>query len=323
MKSERQAPVGATQRLLSRRDRLRAWARHHRHLFGSTLSALLRDWVGLMTTWLVIGIALSLPVLMLIGLRQIGETDHRQVIEPAISVYLSSPSGSAVTQGLVSSLRQMPEIRKVTLISEAEALAEFSKRSGFSDVLNAFSENPLPAVLEVRSVSTEGAAIKLLTQKMDGLEGIDSISFDAAWRQRLSSVLLIIERSTFALGVLFLCGVVLIIGNTLRLTIENRRHEIEVIKLVGGTDAFVQRPFVYRGFWLGIGGAVMAWIMIQSSLIYLSVPVETLARSYRSDFALEALGFRESLALLALGAGLGIVGSMVSVRRHLGKIQPN
>lgn len=321
--SERQATGGATQRLLSRRDRLRAWARHHRQLFGSTLSTLLRDWMGLMTTWLVIGIALSLPVLMLIGLRQIGETDHRQVIEPAISVYLSSPSGSAVTQGLVSSLRQMPEIRQVTLISEAEALAEFSERSGFFDVLNAFSENPLPAVLEVRSVSTEGAAIRLLTQKIGALEGIDSISFDAAWRQRLSSVLLIIERITLALGVLFLCGVVLIIGNTLRLTIENRRHEIEVIKLVGGTDAFVQRPFVYRGFWLGMGGGLMAWIMIQSSLIYLSVPVETLARSYRSDFALEALGFQESLALLALGAGLGIVGSMVSVRRHLVKIQPN
>ncbi len=162
-----------------------------------------------------------------------------------------------------------------------------------------------------------------MTQKIGALEGIDSISFDAAWRQRLSSVLLIIERITLALGVLFLCGVVLIIGNTLRLTIENRRHEIEVIKLVGGTDAFVQRPFVYRGFWLGMGGGLMAWIMIQSSLIYLSVPVETLARSYRSDFALEALGFQESLVLLALGAGLGIVGSMVSVRRHLVKIQPN
>ncbi len=321
--SGRQESGGASQRSLSQQDRIRAWARHHRQLFASTLSALLRDWLGLATTWLVIGIALSLPVLMLVGLRQVGEKDHRQVIEPAISVYLSTPSDSLIAQRLVSSLRQMPEIRQVTLITENEALAEFSERSGFFDVLNAFSENPLPAVLEVRPLSTEGAAMKLLIQKIDALEGIDSISFDAAWRQRLTSVLAIIERITLALGVLFLCGVVLIVGNTLRLTIENRRHEIEVIKLVGGTDAYVRRPFLYRGFWLGIGGAVMAWAMIQSSLLYLSVPVETLARSYRSDFALEVLGIQESLTLLALGAGLGIVGSMVSVRRHLAKIQPN
>jgi cell division transport system permease protein len=239
-----------------------------------------------------------------------------------MSVYLSVPSDSETAQGLLQRLRASKAVRDVRLITEQAALLEFSSLSGFGDVLNAFSENPLPGIIEVVPRERDGAGIKLLAQQIQGQAGVDQVNFDAAWLERLSAILGILARVLYALGGLFSGAVILIIGNTLRLTIENQRAEIEITKLFGGSDSFVQRPFIYRGFWLGFGGALLAWMIVQLSLLYLSGPVERLAQSYRSNFALEALGFGESMALFALGALLGILGSWVSVWRYLKQIQP-
>ena len=313
---------GAHLRQINRTDRLKAWSRHHRQLFRSTLITLLNQPGALLITWLVIGIALSLPILLSLALREISEADTRQVIQPAMSVYLSVPSESETAQALLKRLRASSAVGEVRLITEQAALAEFSSLAGFGDVLNAFSENPLPGIIEVVPRERDGAGIKLLAQQIAGQDGVDQVSFDAAWLERLSAILGILERMLYALGVLFSGAVVLIIGNTLRLTIENQRGEIEITKLFGGSDSFVQRPFIYRGFWLGFGGALLAFFIIQSSLLYLSGPVERLAQSYRSNFALEALNFGESIGLFALGALLGILGSWVSVWRYLKQIQP-
>jgi cell division transport system permease protein len=130
------------------------------------------------------------------------------------------------------------------------------------------------------------------------------------------------ERLVTALAIVLGLGVMLIMGNTIRLAIESRRQEIEVIKLVGGTDAFVRRPFLYLGFWYGLGGAVTAFFLLQTSLYFLSTPVEMLAQSYRDDFALQGLGFLGNLLLLVSGSILGIIGSVLAVSRHLADIEP-
>ncbi|MEJ6670961.1 MAG: cell division transport system permease protein [Candidatus Azotimanducaceae bacterium] len=319
---ESAAGSGAQITPINRSDRFKAWSRHHRQLFRSTLTTLLAQPGALLITWLVIGIALSLPILLSLALRALSEADTRQVIQPAMSVYLSVPSDSETAQGLLQRLRASKAVRDVRLITEQAALLEFSSLSGFGDVLNAFSENPLPGIIEVVPRERDGAGIKLLAQQIQGQAGVDQVNFDAAWLERLSAILGILARVLYALGGLFSGAVILIIGNTLRLTIENQRAEIEITKLFGGSDSFVQRPFIYRGFWLGFGGALLAWMIVQLSLLYLSGPVERLAQSYRSNFALEALGFGESMALFALGALLGILGSWVSVWRYLKQIQP-
>jgi cell division transport system permease protein len=125
-----------------------------------------------------------------------------------------------------------------------------------------------------------------------------------------------------ALGVILALGVLLIIGNTIRLAIENRRQEILVVKLVGGSDAFVRRPFLYTGFWYGLGGACLAWAVIAAALWWLRGPLATLAVLYQSDFALEGLGPAGGAALLAAGALLGLLGAWLAVARHLSAIQP-
>ena len=127
-----------------------------------------------------------------------------------------------------------------------------------------------------------------------------------------------VRRSGFVLAL----GVLLIIGNTIRLAIENRRSEIEIVKLVGGTDSFVRRPFLYLGFWYGIGGALVAWVLVQGSLVFLSAPVETIAQSYRDDFALSGPGILDSTIILLAGTGLGVSGALLAVSRHLSDIEP-
>ena len=132
-----------------------------------------------------------------------------------------------------------------------------------------------------------------------------------------------VQRFVIALGGFLSLGVLLVIGNTIRLAIENRRAEIEVVKLVGGTDSFVRRPFLYLGFWYGLGGALSAWVLVGLSLIFLATPVEMLLASYQGDFVVSGLGFNESLLLLASGGGLGILGATLAVGRHLRRIEPS
>jgi cell division transport system permease protein len=291
-------------------------------LFVQTFAALMSAPGSLITTWLVIGIALSLPLLLGLGLREAAVADAKASIEPSVSVYLSVPSDSAEAQELLNTLRGSSQIQSVTLVTERQALNAFAAQSGFGDILSAFSENPLPAMLDVKPMVGGGAEAKLLVNWMDELPGVDEVVFDAAWLARLQALMRILNRLVIAMGLLFSLGVILIIGNTLRLTIESQRSEIEISKLFGATDRFVQRPFIYRGFWLGLGGAFFAWLIVQLSLGFLAAPVEQMAQAYRSSFALGVLSVDESLWLLLVGAGLGISASWLSVWRHLKQIQP-
>jgi cell division transport system permease protein len=138
----------------------------------------------------------------------------------------------------------------------------------------------------------------------------------------MQQLLALAERLVLALGLLLVLGVLLVVGNTIRLAIENRRDEIVVVKLVGGTNAFVRRPFLYTGIWYGVGGGLLAWILLMLAIGWLSGPVGQLATLYQSDFYLQGLGFSGSLAMLLLAALVGWIGAWLAVARHLGQINP-
>ena len=114
----------------------------------------------------------------------------------------------------------------------------------------------------------------------------------------------------------------LVIGNTIRMAIENRRDEIVVVKLVGATDAYVRRPFLYTGLWYGVGGGIVAAILLVVGFWWLSAPVTQLADLYQSSFRLQGLGFIESLQLILIAGFTGLVGAWIAVARHLYQIQP-
>jgi cell division transport system permease protein len=217
----------------------------------------------------------------------------------------------------------MPQIDSTRLISASDALKDFEAETGFGNVLLSLPRNPLPDVIEVMPADLTPAELRLLTTRLDVYESIERIAIDLEWIERLFALLALGERFVATLGLFLAHGVVLAIGNTIRLAIENRRSEIEIIKLVGATDAFVRRPFLYLGFWYGFGGALIAWLMVQVSLGVLGSPIQQLLDSYQNQFILEGMGVVASLALFMVGIGLGVAGAAIAVSRHLHTIEPS
>lgn len=304
------------------RATLRSWFANHRRVAISTLSDMLRMWASSLMTWLVIGVALALPAILYLLLVNVSDVSADWGGNPRISVYVKNDVSDADARATAMRLGALEGVASVHYISRAAALKEFKARSGFGDVLSTLGKNPLPPVVVVEPAMQTPAQIKLLATKIRGMTNVDSVSLDVAWIERLYAIVSLGERLVAALAFFLGLGVLLSIGNTIRLAIESRRSEIEVVKLVGGTDSFVRRPFLYLGFWYGVGGAVLAWIMVESSIAFLSAPVDRLVQSYNDSFALLGLGPGTTLVLLVGGGMLGVLGAALAVRRHLHDIEP-
>jgi cell division transport system permease protein len=314
--------VGATVAKTDRRDRLVAWLSHHRRVCLSTLAELLGNPVSSMMTWLVIGIALGLPLILYVVLQNVSSISGDWGGKPRVALYLTQEATLQAGQALTRQIEQRVDIDEAVFISSTNALQEFQRRSGFGEVLSTLDRNPLPHVIEVVPANPDPIDLKRLVSAWEVNALIGNVSVDLQWLERLFALLVFAERLVTALAIVLGLGVMLIMGNTIRLAIENRRQEIEVTKLVGGTDAFVRRPFLYLGFWYGLGGAVTAFFLLQTSLYFLSSPVEMLAQSYRDNFALQGLDLLGNLLLLVSGSILGIIGSVLAVSRHLVDIEP-
>jgi cell division transport system permease protein len=314
--------AGATVTKTGLRDRLVAWLSHHQRVSLSTLAELLGNPFTSLMTWLVIGIALGLPLILYVVLQNVSSISGDWGGKPRVVLYLTQEVTLEGGQALAMEIEQRDDIEETVFVSSARALQEFQRRSGFGDVLSTLDRNPLPHVIEVVPENPDPFVLGKLVSAWEVNMLVENVSVDLQWLERLFALLVFAERLVTALAIVLGLGVMLIMGNTIRLAIESRRQEIEVIKLVGGTDAFVRRPFLYLGFWYGLGGAVTAFFLLQTSLYFLSTPVEMLAQSYRDDFALQGPGFLGNLLLLVSGSILGIIGSVLAVSRHLADIEP-
>lgn len=320
----------ASPRRISNRDRLAAYWLHHRQVARDSLLRLLRNPFGSLATWLMIGIALALPggfYLLLDNLAQLG---GRWDGAPQISVFLQTGLDETGGRALQQRIAQRSDVTRAEYISREQALAEFRSLSGFGDVIDHLDTNPLPAVIAVRPLVVRNAldgnggaaAVQKLFDDIQAMPGVERAVLDMEWVQRLYALLSVGQRLALALASMLGLGVILVIGNTIRLAIESRRDEILVVKLVGGTDAFVRRPFLYTGLWFGFGGGLAAWAMLAACQAWLGNPVAQLASLYHSDFALSGVGATQVAALLLAGAVLGWFGAWGAVSRHLGAIEP-
>ena len=314
--------AGATVAKTGRRDRLVAWMSHHQRVCLSTLAELLGNPFASLMTWLAIGIALGLPLILYVVLQNVSSISGDWGGKPRVTLYLAQEVTLEAGQALAKEIEQRADIDETEFVSSTSALQEFQRKSGFGDVLSSLDRNPLPHVIEVVPANPDPIDLGKLVSAWKANLLVGNVSVDLQWLERLFALLVFAERLVTALAIVLGLGVMLIMGNTIRLAIENRRQEIEVIKLVGGTDAFVRRPFLYLGFWYGLGGAVTAFFLLQTSLYFLATPVEMLAQSYRDDFALQGPGFLGNLLLLVAGSILGIIGSVLAVSRHLADIEP-
>jgi cell division transport system permease protein len=297
-----------------------------RHLQSALFAAgrLARAPVATAFTVLVIAVALTLP--MALGLAIISVRDATGEFSTAVdvTVYFKQDVPVEKARQLAASLRQRSGIAAVKLVTADEALESFRDQSGFGGALDVLVSNPLPHALDIRPTAeaTSPARMESLRQFLAALSEVELVQIDSQWVQRLNAILDLMRGVVTGAALLIGIGVLAIVGNTVRLEIYNRRAEIEVTKLVGGTDAFVRRPFLYTGAFYGLLGAILAAVLVLVGLSLLNAPVGRLATSYGSDFRLLTPGPAEAGALLGLGGFLGLLGAWGAAARHLARIEP-
>lgn len=303
---------------------MKTWFSRHLQILVGSLGRLAKQPVASLLTILVMGIALALPACLDVLVRNAQAVGGNWDRALDVSVYLKQTVDAASAARLADRIKQRKDVKAVQFIRADDALREFREQSGFGAALQALSDNPLPNTLVVTPADTliTPDSVESLSRELGALPEVDVVQLDTAWVQRYLAMLDTVQRVVTMVGVLLAIGVVVIVGNTIRLDIQNRRDEIEVTKLVGGSDAFVRRPFLYSGVWYGLGGGLLAWIVVVIAVALLSGPVQRLAGLYGSNFALMGLGVQNGLALLVSGAILGWLGSFFAATRHLRAIEP-
>lgn len=306
-------------------DPVTGWLLRHLQVLISTLGGLSRSPFNTLMTAAVVGIALALPS-ALYKLLENGEAVRRGLEGSAqISLFLHQEVDEARGRAFAGQLAARDDLARVRYISPGEALAEYQEMSGLTDVLEVMDHNPLPGVIVVVPVADRAgvAAVRALVAEFAAAAEVELAQFDQEWVRRLDGLTALFERGVVIIATLLGAAVLLIVGNTIRLTINTRRQEIEVAKLVGATDAFVRRPFLYTGLWFGVLGSLLAWLLVAVALELLSGPVNRLAALYYSDFRLLTVTLADGLLVTAAGAALGLAGSWLAVGRHLQEIQPS
>jgi len=296
---------------------------HMQALVGS-LGRLVRTPVATLLTLLVIALALALPAALRLFVVNAQAATGNFANAVDVSVYLKTDVPLAKAQQLAQAAKERHDVEKVTLISADEGLEEFRRYSGFGDALAALKDNPLPNVLHVRPrpENSSPAALESLRHYLGAWPEVDLVQVDSEWVMRFNAILEVMSRLLLMAAGLLGVGVLAVIGNTVRLEITGRRAEIEVTKLVGGSNAFVRRPFLYAGVLYGLGGALLAWAIVALLVALLGAPVATLAQLYGSRYTLQGLSIQDVGILLGGGAVLGWLGAWISAARHLRSIEP-
>jgi cell division transport system permease protein len=298
------------------------YLRLHLQTLGAALGRIGNTPVGATLNVLVVAIALALPAAMQVLVENFRSMSPAFEDAADFSVYLDLDVDEDRGRALSAEIAQRADVESTSFVSNLEGLADLKTQTAFGGALDALTENPLPHVIRVRPGLDAMADIDALAAALEALEETELVQLDRLWVERLNAILALGGRAVDIITVLLAAAVVLVIGNTIRLEINNRRTEIEVLKLVGATDGFIRRPFLYTGLALGSIGALTAAVMIAIGLMLLARPVGDLAALYAADFRLSGLGLTGFGVLVGGGALLGWAGAWIAAARHLKAIEP-
>ena len=296
---------------------------HLRVLFASLGRIVRTPFTSLMTI-LVLAVTLTLAGGFYLLVKNVQQLSGNLETSQQLSVFLKPEVSDQQGKVLLKKMEKLDAVSSVALIDKVQAMQEFKRYSGFGEALNALERNPLPVVIQVMPTdeASNEQAIEQLISRLESYPGVDFVQLDMLWLKRLQSILQLLGRGVMVLNALLAIAVLFITGNTIRLELQNRRDEVLIAKLVGATHAFVQRPFIYTGFWLGLFAGLLAWIMISLILWFLSGPVETIAALYAGQFELLFLSFSETLMLWFFAALLGVLGAWGVLHYQLRQIRP-
>jgi len=316
---------GARGSRASLRHRVDSYVNHHGKTVAQSLRRLLRQPLQTLMTVLVIAIAMALPAALYTAIENLRTLGSGIELNARMSVFLNKSLSDDGVAELMMALEQRPDVTAIVYLSRERALEEFREASGFGDVLLLLDDNPLPAAILVQpadAVTRDAAAADALVAWLKARDEVDDVSVDLGWLQKLHAFINAGKQAAMGLGVALGFGVLLVMGNTIRMAIANRREEIVVVKLIGGTNGYVQRPFLYAGFWYGIGGGLVAWLLVWIAFLAMAPAAKRIAALYQSGFSLEGPGFLTLLVLLGCGVALGLGGAWIAVASHLRRIEP-
>lgn len=303
---------------------LAAWKRHHRDCAQRSLYHLRRYPLQSLLTASVMAIALLLPAALWVCLHNLEHLGQHWDARPKLMLYLKPQAEDTAIETLKNHLQNRPGLADVLVFTPQQALDSLNSLTSLGDALSGLDHNPLPTTLIIQqSPGVVGMqTLQALAKEMQTHPLVDLAELDQAWLITLNHAIAL--GQTFAQGLAALLGVglLIVVGNTLRLDIENKRDEIRVLKLLGATNAFIRRPFLYLGGYYGLMGGLLACIALALCLAYLRQASQPLAEAYPTLQILQGLGFSGSLLLLVISTGLGLLGAFVAVGRHLGHIQP-
>lgn len=305
-------------------QRIKTFFLHHIRQALASLGEISQNWAGSLMTIAVLGLSLTLPSTFYVLVKNTENLSQQWQQATQINVYLKSEANTGDIQQLMARLTVWPELDSITLITKEQGLENFKQQSGLGDVLSYLDENPLPNVLLItpQTKYMSPLAATELVDKLAQEREVDYSQLDIEWLSRLHAVLAVIKDLTFAIAVVLFIAVILIVGNTIRLNILSKKSEIVVMKLVGATNSFIQRPFLYTGFWFGLLGGVCAWLTVGFLLWWIQGSIDAFADQYQQAFFLSGIQFSELLVILMMSVCLGLAGSYIAVIRHLKEIEP-
>jgi len=301
---------------------MKSWLLHHLYVMQFTLRRLRTTPISSLLNVLVIGVALSLPTGGYVLLQNIQDLSDKLVDTPQISVFLNMNVNQNDITNITQQLQQHAAISRVEFVSREEALKQLQQSTGLADVTAGLTQNPLPHAFVVYPKSKDIQTLEVLRDELKTWTKLDHVQLDSAWARKLEALLKFGRLAVLILAVLLSFALVAITFNTIRLQILTQREEIEVSKLIGASNRFIRRPFLYFGLIQGLLGGSAAWLIITVSLTLLNVSLADLTLLYASSFSLQHLSAGDSLTLLAFSAYLGWLGALLSVAQHLWKFEP-
>lgn len=322
MKGSRRRPSPSRPNFLTR---LRALVREHLRSLVFSLGKLYRHPFASTLTILVIAVALALPACMYLLLDNLQAVTEKWDDTGQITLFLDSDSSEAEIGKLREQLATLEEIESIRYVSAEQALAEFRSLSKLEYLIEGLEENPLPPTLTLTPFeqAKQAGHLDRLVQELGTFAQVEQVQLDMQWLQRLQAITVVVHRAIMMLGITLAISVLLVVGNSIRLDIENRREEIEVAKLIGATNRFVRRPFLYGGMWYGLLGGGLALLLVLLVMYVIEAPAQHLIGLYNSNFELIFPDLRQGLALVATSIVLGLLGSWLAVGRHIVRIEPS
>lgn len=307
---------------------MKVWIRQHWLALADALKHVSTSRGSFALNVLVVAIALALPFAGLTLLENARPVSERLSIQPEISIFMGMDTPRERANALATEIHRIVQQSRntatLTFIPRERALSQLQDKSGLSEAIVALGKNPLPDgyVLKLGKVqnSTDAARVEALAVQLKALPGVEYVQIDSAWVKRLAALMYVLRLALLFLATTLGVVVVAVVFNTIRLQVMTQRDEIEVCRMLGATDAYIYRPFYYTGALLGLAAGGLALVLVTLSLYPLNDAITEFARLYASEFRLRAPGMSAATSLLALSAGLGVIGAVLSVKKHLARL---